>query len=232
MIVSLATVYELYSHRLLKQAILAEACAKPSTSKAANTLVYIFSAVSNTRQLFSPSTSRIAILDTLRLGIIVLIGLTNAFYQTPLSSGLRKMSTSVPYELLSESKYFFIRAPSLLNDGILVIAGALFVQSVFRHLNSPHDNFSYMLYFLRRWFRLTAPLFGSILFLLVLPLTGFGPLWGRLIDILLPACHSPSSLASSLFYYSNWNFLKSNHTNDDAHVVVCLMFVNIHFTSN
>lgn len=221
-VVSLSTLYELYSHHLSKSTLLAKTCVKSTSSKTVNSLVYIFSAFSNTRQLFAPSATRIAALDTLRLTIVILIGLCTAFYNTPLSSGLRKLSQSAPYELLSDSKYFFIRAPSLLNDGLLVIAGALFVRSIFRHLNLPHDKFSYLLYLLRRWLRLTAPLFGSILFLLIMPMTGFGPLWDRVGDILLPACQSPGSLASSLLHYSNWNFVKSNHSNADAYVVVRL----------
>lgn len=220
----MSTLYELYTQRF--QSHQGKGGATARSFQAVHSWVYVFSAISNTRRLLSPATSRIAAFDTLRLVIIVLIGLTNSFINTPLSSGLRKLSQSVPYEMLSDPKYFFIRAPTLLNDGLLVIAGALLVRSVFSFLNaceSSADNFGYILYLFRRWLRLTTPLFGSMCLLLLLPLTGYGPLWDRMIDILLPPCRSASSLTSSLLFYSNWNFLKSNFSNGDAYVVVSFL---------
>ncbi|KAH9423552.1 hypothetical protein DERP_003833 [Dermatophagoides pteronyssinus] len=186
---------------------------------AVDAIVEIFSAVSNTGRLFDQSPNRLAVLDTLRLIIIFVIGLCNAFYLTPLTSLLHNIAGSVPGELFTSRKYFLIRAPILLNDGLLIIAGALFVRSIFRHLVQPHDLFTYLVYFVRRWIRLTMPLFGSIMFLYLLPSAGYGPLWSRVGEILLPACKSPSSIASSLFHFSNWNFVRANYTNDDCYLV-------------
>ena len=193
---------------------------------AVETIVEIFSAVSNTGRLFDQSPNRLAVLDTLRLIIIFVIGLCNAFYLTPLTSLLHNIAGSVPGELFTSRKYFLIRAPILLNDGLLIIAGALFVRSIFRHLVQPHDLFTYLVYFVRRWIRLTMPLFGSIMFLYLLPSAGYGPLWSRVGEILLPACKSPSSIASSLFHFSNWNFVRANYTNDDCYLVVGLLIIH------
>ncbi|KAH9506647.1 hypothetical protein DERF_011370 [Dermatophagoides farinae] len=201
---------------------------------AINTIVEIFSAVGNTRRLFDVSPNRLMVLDTIRLFIVAIIGLCNAFYLTPLTSLLHNIAGSVPNELLISQKYFLIRAPILLNDGLLIIAGALFVRSIFRHLVQPHDLFTYLIFFVRRWIRLTSPLFGSILFLYLLPSAGYGPLWSRVGEILLPACKSPSSMASTLFHFSNWNFVRANYTNDDCYLVCNpdTWFVSIIFQLN
>lgn len=229
--VLMSTFYELYSAHCQRKGEAALSVAdkncdgKTKKTTSNSKLLLSFSAISNTGRLFYPKSNRFAVVDTLRLGIIVLNGLTSAFFNTPLSSGLRRLAQSAPYELLADPKYFFIRAPTLLNDGLLIIGGSLFAQSIFALLGNADacpDHFSYILYLLRRWFRLSAPLFGSILFLLLLPMTGYGPLWDRLVDVLLPPCQSTSSLTSSLLYYSNWNFLKSNFSNADAYVVVSL----------
>lgn len=220
-LVLFSTVFEIYNRFLFcKQLTLDSADSDSDTSQTVAYLVTIFSAYFNTHRLLNPSQPRFAVIDTLRLVLIIMIGLCNAFYNPPLTYALRKMSQSVPYELLSNSRYFFIRAPTLLNDSLLVICGALFLRSVFRQLDTLNDVFSYALFLLRRWIRLTGPLFGSILFLYLLPMSGSGPLWDRLSNILMPACTSTSSLTSSLLYYSNFNFVKSNHTNDNATVVV------------
>lgn len=203
-----------------KQLTLERNSSGSATSQTVACLVTIFSAHLNTHRLINPSQPRIKVMDTLRLFVIILIGLSNAFYNPPMTSALRKISQSVPYELLSDPKYFFIRAPNLLNDILVIISGALFLKSLFQYLDAPHDVFSYLLYLIRRWLRLSAPLFGSILFLYLLPMTGFGPLWDQLSDILMPPCTSTSTLTSSLMYYSNWNFIKFNHTDIQSNVVV------------
>lgn len=221
-----STVYEFYFRTILPRQMSMSSNPAKTTDAARpvppppNNLLLIFSAISNTARLVAPSPHRLAPFDTLRLVIIVLIGLTNTFFFTTLTPGLKRMSQSAPYEMLSERKYFFVRAPTLLNDGLLVVGGALFVRSIFQHLNSPHDVFSYILYLLRRWLRLTAPLFGSIMFIYLLPVFGSGPLWDRLTEIMQPACQQPSSLSASLLYYSNWNFIKANYSGLEDTLVV------------
>lgn len=214
--VILSTIHQQYSHKITKKTIFT----KLIKSRAINCLSYIFSAASNTKRLVVDQfEARIAPIDTIRFFIVVLMGLTNTFINTSYSTALKKRRYSAPFEMLYDSKYFLLRAPILLNDALLVICGALFVRSIFRHLNSGHDKFHNILFLLRRWLRLAVPLFGSILFLFILPLTGYGPIWQRMIDSLLPACQQTTSLTSSLLFYSNWNFPNSNFSNTDSFVV-------------
>lgn len=208
-----------------------------------NRIAYIFSAVSNTKRLYridgnphhdgctQSSTdsvrtpmSRVAVFDLFRLVLVALIGLTSLFYNTATSGGLMKMSQSAPYEMLYSAKYFFIRIPTFLNDGLLVISSALFLRTIFVHLHRPngpsHDMFSHLVFLIKRWIRLTLPLFGSIMFIYVLPLVGDGPLWTQVGEQLMPPCTNSSSLASTLLYYSNWNMVKSNYSNSANFLVV------------
>lgn len=63
-------------------------------------------------------------------------------------------------------------------------------------------------------------MFGSLLLIYLIPLFGDGPMWFLNKNWLWPACTSSSSLASSFFYYSNWNSMLSNYTIDDQFYIV------------
>lgn len=232
MIVLIATVYEFYWLSFHGTLILesradqfvydiSDPNQNRSLSNSIGNFFSIWSAIDNTKRLFTISNpSRLMLFDTFRLIIVLLIGLTNLFYHIPLTEILHNISLSVPYELFTSNKYFFIRVPTFLNDGLLIIGGALLVRSIFKHIVHRNDSTSYLIYFIRRWIRLTFPLFGSIVFFFLLPSTGYGPLWFRLIELLMPSCHSSTILLSSFLHFSNWNFVRTNYSNDEAFVVV------------
>lgn len=224
LLVIFATIYEIYPWLYSIASQEEEKLGQKSNFKFIHSFVDVFSAIGNTGKLISYDPNEPEILfDTVRLWAVVLIGLFNAFYIRPLSQTLQNISLSVPNELFTSRKYFFLRTPSIYMDNLIIITGALFIRELFRHFihyQSANRSFGFLFYLIKRWFILTVPIIGSILFLYLLPSTGYGPLWYRINEVLMPPCKKTGSIISSLFHFSNWNFILTNYTNDDAYVVV------------
>src|SRR5699024_10109395 len=98
--------------------------------------------------------------------------------------------------------------------------GVAIMHSQFSALSGSRGQFGYFAYIWKRWYRLSVAMFGALLLLFLLPLTGDGPFWYITKNWMWPACTSSSSLFSSFLYYSNWNPSFNNYTIEDKFSVV------------
>lgn len=187
-------------------------------------LVLSFSVIHNTEKLLgSGDAARQGPLSSLQLVLTFGLFASQAFSFGLLVTPqlLRNWVQTVPYQLLTSDKYWFVRAPSLWVDGLVCLLGVAIVLSQFALLRCKrHSEFGYFAYLFRRWFTLSAAMFGALMLLYLLPLMGDGPFWYINRNWLWPACTRTSSLVSSFLYYSNWNPTFIDYTIKDKFSVV------------
>jgi peptidoglycan/LPS O-acetylase OafA/YrhL len=94
---------------------------------------------------------------------------------------------------------------------ILFASGLVLTYTIIGKLEKSNGKFNYINYLLQRWLRISVSLFGSILMIYLMPLTGSGPIWHDGNVWLQPACRDMSSLLSSFLYNSNWNAARHNY---------------------
>ena len=183
-----------------------------------------FSVVHNTKKLLSPEkTSFMGLVHTIQLLFTFLLFASQSFTFGLLVTPqlLRNWVNTVPYQLVSDDRYWFARMPSVWVDGLVFITGVSIVlrQAEFFQTHSSRS-FGYFAYFWRHWFRHSVPMFGALLLLFLLPLTGNGPFFYLNRNWLWPACTRTPSLVSSFLYYSNWNQALDDYTIKDEFPVV------------
>lgn len=187
-------------------------------------LVLSFSVIHNTEKLLgSGDAAHLGPLSSLQLVLTFGLFASQAFSFGLLVTPqlLRNWVQTVPYQLLTSDKYWFVRAPSLWADGLVCLLGVAIVLSQFALLRSKRQSeFGYFAYLFGRWFPISAAMFGALLLLYLLPLIGDGPFWYINRNWLWPACTRPSSLVSSFLYYSNWNPTFLDYTIKDEFSVV------------
>lgn len=191
-------------------------------------LVLSFSVIHNTGKLLGSSGDPAAASGLGHLSSISLLFTFGLFASQAFSFGLlvtpqllRNWVQTVPYQMLTSDRYWFVRVPSLWVDGLVCLLGVAIVLRQFALLRSKRNSeFGYFAYLFGRWCTLSAAMFGALMLLFLLPLLGDGPFWYLNTNWLWPACTRSSSLVASFLYYSNWNPTFSDYTINDEFSVV------------
>lgn len=103
---------------------------------------------------------------------------------------------------------------------VSIYRGVTIIFQQFNRLDRFKGNFSYVAYVFKRWFRLSAALFGILTFIYLYPLAGDGPVWFANDQWFVEPCRKPESLLSTFLYYSNWNNLIHDYRVRDAIPIV------------
>lgn len=191
------------------QNILSSNLSRPSRPAIYQRFIQSFSVVANTRKLvhFQTSLNRFPIIDALKCVFTLLIfpvnslGLPLLFYP----EFYRNTDGLTRREILHSNGHWTVQMPGLWFDGLVFVFGVLLSLNQFKRLKRSFGDFSYTTYLIKRWFRLSVALVGTILLLYLLPLLGNGPMWFYNDQAVVAPCRSRRTLASSLLYYSNWN---------------------------
>lgn len=173
-------------------------------------LIYSFSALTNTRALVSRrSRTSFASLETIKLFMILLLHLVHTYnyLATVGVFTLKNIFTSYPVNGYRSDLYSLFRM-TLPYDVIIGIGGFTLGHNLVHASTAQTDltkkRFNYLVYCSKLMVKYALTYAGSVLFLLVLPLTTSGPLWDSGMQW-LNGCLDWRVVASGVLAVSNFN---------------------------
>jgi hypothetical protein len=84
-------------------------------------------------------------------------------------------------------------------------SGFILSYGLLGKLEKTNGKFNFFSYLIQRWIRFSVPIFGSFLFIHLLPISGDGPIWEYGINWIIPSCKDWKILLTSFLYISNFN---------------------------